>query len=431
MKRYTFFLILVMVVIFPGCKKEEDPVPVAPTADETARDALYSIMKTYYLWYKEMPTVTKSNYPDPYELLNAMRYKKLDRWSYIQKYQDFVDQTNATFVGHGIRIGLDHTNKTRIVQIYNKSPLYSLGVRRGWIIKKLNGTELAPIFVAGDANAYYTLIGKSEAGVTNTFLFETPEGKDSTITSTKTTFTMNTVLYYDTLKLNSGVAGYIVYDQFVGPSKAEFETAFAFFQANNVKDIIVDLRYNGGGDLTVLQNLAAHIAGPSKYGEPFLTLTHNDQKISLNQTYSFGTVTSSITASRMVVITTRSTASASEDLINGLKPFIPITTIGDTTNGKPVGMYGFEHKKLYMFWPISFELLNSAGDGDFYEGFAPKKYVPDDVTHDWGDRNEACLKEAIYFLETGNVSSKGEYSSSRSVQFDEKNNKPGNLYLVK
>ena len=94
-------------------------------------------------------------------------------------------------------------------------------------------------------------------------------------------------------------------------------------------------------------------------------------------------------------------------------------------------MYGFEHKKLYMFWPISFELLNSAGDGDFYEGFAPKKYVPDDVTHDWGDRNEACLKEAIYFLETGNVSSKGEYSSSRSVQFDEKNNKPGNLYLVK
>ena len=65
MKRYTFFLILVMVVIFPGCKKEEDPVPVAPTADETARDALYSIMKTYYLWYKEMPTVTKSNYPDP------------------------------------------------------------------------------------------------------------------------------------------------------------------------------------------------------------------------------------------------------------------------------------------------------------------------------------------------------------------------------
>ncbi|HOW40433.1 MAG TPA: S41 family peptidase [Bacteroidales bacterium] len=430
MKSSYFLVLALLIVLMTACEKKEDPVPDLPTEDEAARDALYSIMKTYYLWYKDMPSVKKEDYADPYELLEAMRYRKLDRWSYIQTYKDFLDQVSATFVGHGIRIGLDQNNKTRIAQIYNKSPMYDLGVRRGWIIKKLNGTELAPIFISGDGAAYNALIGKSEAGITNTFLFETPEGKDSTITTTKATFTLNTVLLYDTLHLKTGITGHLVFEQFVEPSKAELETAFAYFQANNVKDLIVDLRYNGGGNLTVLQSLAAHIAGSSKYGEPFLTLSHNDLNIARDKTYTFATVASSVASKKMVVITTRSTGSASEDLINGLKPFMEITTIGDTTNGKPVGMYGFKHKELYYYWPISFELLNTLGQGDFYDGFAPKKYVMDDITHDWNDRGEYCLKEAIYYLENGSVSSKGEYQYRRATQFDEGNSKPNNLYLI-
>jgi len=430
MKKNLFLLTAVLLILFSACEKKEDPVPEPPTNDELARDELYSIMKSYYLWYKLMPSVNKESYSDPYELLEGMRYDELDRWSYVQEYEDYLAQSQAIFVGHGIRIGLDHNNKTRIAQIYNNSPMYSLGVRRGWIIKKLNGTDLAPIFLSGDGAAYSALIGKSEAGITNTFLFETPEGKDSTVTTTKTTFTLNTVLHYDTIILKSGVTGHLVFEQFIQPSNTELEEAFAFFQSNNVKDIIIDLRYNGGGDLTVLQNLAAHIAGPSLFGKPFLTLTHNDLQSARNKTYNFGTVSSSIEAGKMVAITTWSTGSASEDLINGLKPFTEITTIGDTTNGKPVGMYGFKHKELYMFWPISFELLNTLGDGDFYNGFAPAKYVIDDITHDWGDRNEYCLKEAIYYLENGNVSSKGEYQYRKGVQFDEGTGKPDNLYII-
>ena len=430
MKRYLLFLFLLPVLFLSSCKKEEEDPFTPLTADQIARNELYNVMKAYYLWDKLMPTVDKEAYPGPYELLEAMRYKKLDRWSYVQTYDDFSKQSQAIFVGHGIRIGLDINNKTRIAQIYNKSPMYALGVRRGWIIKKLNDTELAPIFIAGDGEAYYNLIGPSTAGVTNKFLFQTPEGKDSVITTTKAQFTLNTVLNYDTLHLKTGITGHLVFEQFVGPSNAELETAFAFFKANNINNIIVDLRYNGGGDLTVLQNLAAHIGGSSKFGKPFLTLTHNDQQVSRNKTYNFGTVTSPVTVGKMIVITTRSTGSASEDLINGLKPFMEIKTIGDTTNGKPVGMYGFQHLKAYMFWPISFTLLNTAGEGNFYEGFAPEKYVPDDITHDWIDRNEACLKEAIYLLENGSVSAKGLYNYHRSVQFSESPEKLNNAYFI-
>jgi carboxyl-terminal processing protease len=429
MKKFLIYLPVLLLIGFSSCKKD-DPVVNPPTDDEIARDELYNIMKAYYLWDKLMPVVTKEDYPDPYKLLEAMRYKKLDRWSYVQDYQDYLDQSQAIFVGHGIRIGLDGTNKTRIAQIYNKSPMYSLGVRRGWIIKKLNGTELAPIFISGDGTAYSSLIGPSTAGVTNTFLFETPEGKDSTITTTKASFTLNTVLHYDTLMLKTGVTGHLVFEQFVQPSNAELQTAFTYFKQNNINNIIVDLRYNGGGDLTVLQNLAAYIGGSARFGKPFLTLTHNEQQVARNQTFNFSTITSPVSVSKMIVITTRMTGSASEDLINGLKPFLEVKTIGDTTNGKPVGMYGFKHNVSYMFWPISFELVNTNGDGDFYDGFFPEKYVPDDITHDWGDRRESCLKEAIYYLENGTVSAKGTYSYHKPVQFSERPDRQNNAYLI-
>jgi hypothetical protein len=193
----------------------------------------------------------------------------------------------------------------------------------------------------------------------------------------------------------------------------------------------VDLRYNGGGDLTVLQKLAAHIAGPAKFGKPFLTLTHNEQQTAMNQTYNFGTVTSAVSVNKMIVITTRMTGSASEDLINGLKPFIDVKTLGDTTNGKPVGMYGFKHGVTYMFWPISFSLVNTAGEGEFYDGFAPEKYVQDDITHDWGNRNESCLKEAIYYIENGTVSSKSAYNYRHSVIFSEGPKRMNDAYLIK
>ena len=430
MKKVGLLIIALSVLLVTSCKKDDTEPEKVPTPDEIARDEFYSIMKSYYLWDKLMPVVVKEDYPGPRELLEAMRYEKLDRWSYVQDYADYVNQSQAIFVGHGIRIGLDYNNKTRIAQIYNKSPMYALGVRRGWVIKKLNDTDLAPIFIAGDGEAYYNLIGPSTAGVTNKFLFVTPEGKDSTITTTKSTFTLNTVLYYDTLHLKTGITGHLVFEQFVQPSNAELETAFAFFKANNINNIIVDLRYNGGGDLSVLQNLAAHIGGSSKFGKPFLTLTHNQQQTSRNQTYNFGTVASPVSVAKMIVITTRSTGSASEDLINGLKPFMEIKTVGDTTNGKPVGMYGFKQSTLYMFWPISFELLNTAGEGEFYDGFFPEKYVPDDITHDWGDRNESCLKEAIYLMENGTVSAKSLYNYRRSVQFSEDPKRLNNAYII-
>ena len=439
MKKFIIILFITITII-SSCKKNVTPAVIKTdttdslTTDELARDYLYAAMNQYYLWYKLMPVVVDTAYKDPYTLLDAMRYKTLDRWSFVQTYDEYLATSTGSFVGHGISMGLDSLTQTvRIAQIYTRSPLYSKGVRRGWIVKKLNGTDLAPVFIAKDAVTYNSLIGTSTAGITNTFLFQTPEGKDSTIVSTKAAFTLNTVILADTLHLKTGITGHLVFDEFIPPSNADLQTAFAYFSLNNINNLIVDLRYNGGGDLSVLQNMASYVACAAKFNTTFLTLTYNDKNTQYNVSYPFKTVSYPLTISKLIVITTQGTASASEDFINGLKPVLDVTTIGTTTNGKPVGMNGILYKTDYAFFPITFNVVNSAGEGDFFKGFAPAKFVIDDITHDWNNRNEACLKEAIYYLENGTVSAKSLYLNQpkRTVVFQENPAKNNNAYIIK
>jgi carboxyl-terminal processing protease len=428
MKKF-FIIFFLITVIFTSCKKDDSLAPI-PTTDELARDYLYTKMNIYYLWYKLMPVVVKEDYKDPYELLEAMRYKPIDRWSTIQTYDEYLDYSQGSFVGHGISMGLDTENKIRIALIFMNSPLYAKGVRRGWIVKKLNGTDLAPLFINRDTAAYNHLIGPSQAGWSNTFLFQIPDGRDSTITTTKSSFTLNTVIAYDTLHLKSGITGHLVFDQFITPSNQELLTAFTYFKQNNITDLILDIRYNNGGDLNVLTNMASYLAGASRINSTFLKLIFNDKNSANNQTFNFQAVPSPLNLTKIITINTRGTASASEDLINGLKPYVDIRCIGDTTNGKPVGMMAFQYKTDYVFWPISLSLVNSANQGEFYDGIAPDKYVPDDITRDWSDRNELCLKEAIYYLENGSVSPKGIYDYRPSIKFSEKPERLNNAYLL-
>jgi carboxyl-terminal processing protease len=429
-----FFLPLIFSALFASCKKDNiPPADSAETIAKNGRDALYGLMQEWYFWYKDLPDITLTDYKDPYELMNALRYKPKDRWSFVEDAAKFYAWTHGTFVGHGIRIGVDDQGRARIVTIYKESPLYTNGakgpgVRRGWIIKTLNGTDLAPIISAGDTAAYNALIKPAVSGTTNTFVFQTPRGNDTTAVTIKGEFEVNSVMMYDTLTINSIKTGHLVFDEFIETSSDSLAKAFDFFKEQNVQDLILDLRYNSGGILDIVPELAGYIAGTSKFSTPFMKSTYNDKKtggdayfgITGNTTYNFESVSFPLNLNRLVVITTRETASASEEVINGLKPHLTVITIGDTTNGKPTGMNVFYTMNFkYAFAPVTFELVNSLGEGNFYDGFPPDSYVPDDITHDFNNKEELCFKEAINFL-AGIPSSKGSYAFSKSKQFSEK-----------
>jgi carboxyl-terminal processing protease len=434
MKINTIILVAILsITLFASCNKDKTPstkqVEVTPAM---ARDSLYAIMNEWYLWNNLMPVVNKDDYADPYTLLDAMKYKTLDRWSFVADYDAFMAEMNGSFVGHGFRIGLDDSSKARIVQIYSGSSLYPFGVRRGWVVKKINDTDVAPILASGDATAYSNLIGPSTAGITNKFLFQTPEGKDSIIMSTKASFTLNSVILYDTLHLSSGVTGHLVFDSFIVPSENELATAFAYFYAYGIQDLILDLRYNSGGYLYIAEELASYIAGSLPQGGKFLDLIFNSLHSDSNASFNYLTSPYPLPLTRVIVITTRETASASECVMNGLKPYMTVISVGDTTNGKPVGMSGGDIGKKYFVAPITFKMVNKNNEGDYYAGFSPDALVTDDIRHDFSDREELCLKSAISYLETGSFSSGTAKSSAifqKYPQFSEKPEWMKNVFL--
>jgi carboxyl-terminal processing protease len=432
MKKQIIFLLITSALILSACKKKVDPIDDGPTytEDMRARDILYNLMGEWYFWYKDMPTVVKNDYDDPYTLLNAMRYRPSDRWSFVTDYESFTSYYEGTFAGHGIRIGLDTAFKARIAMIYERSPLYPEGVRRGWIVKSVNGTDIAALLASGNYAQYDAVMGARQPGVVNTFVFTTPEGNDVSITSAKEQFQVNSVLKYDILDLSSGKTGYLAFEAFIEPSFRELEDAFALFITNQIKDLIIDLRYNSGGMLDVAIDLASYIAGNAEAGNIFIKAIHNDKKTSENESVLLKTTGYSLSIDRMAVITTRETASASENIINGLMPYVDVKCFGDTTNGKPVGMYAFsEEKQLYVFAPVTFQLVNADNYGDYFPGFFPHEYAPDDITRDFGDPDELSLKAAIEYLESGGKKSGRIYEYKPAITVDERPDWQRNFFI--
>lgn len=427
-----FILLLLSITLLAGCKKEPpDDEPELPAITAAmARDTLYDVMNHWYLWYDLIPAVNKEDYDDPYELLEALRNKQDDRWSFVADYDEYNAEMSGSFVGHGYRIGIDTASLARIALIYKNSPLYAAGVRRGWIVKKINGVDVAPLLLAG-GNAYSDLIGPPTAGIENTFLFRKPDGSEVTIKSTKQTFSINSVLLRDTIHLNSGaIAGHLVFESFLSSSKEELEQAFTYFIAQSATELILDLRYNSGGYLDIAQQLASYIAGNSNAGEVFARLLYNNKNSLNNTTVNFLSTSHSLGVPRIVVITSDYTASASEAVINGLKPLINVVTTGNTTYGKPVGAKGWPCGKKYWFNLITVRMVNSEGEGDFYDGFAPDKNSLDDIVYDFDDRREMCLSEAIRYLETGSFSDDNKSLPFKPTRvFPEKQSIINNAYI--
>jgi len=187
----------------------------------------------------------------------------------------------------------------------------------------------------------------------------------------------------------------------VTPATDALTEAFGRLRSQGAEELVLDLRYNGGGFVTVAQHLAGLIGGARTANQTLVKLVFNDKHQEKNETYTIPSPPQALGVDRLVVIATGGTASASELIINGLRPFIPVTVVGTTTHGKPVGQlgYNFCDKVLY---PVAFKSVNSRGEGDYYTGIPADCGAPDDLDHPLGDGAEASLASALQYLRTGN-----------------------------
>ena len=384
MKKHLLWGVMLLVMfMLAGCEKDE------PDMDMVATEQLFEVMNDYYLWYDKMPAVNFQNYPTPVELLEALRYKQLDRWSYITTKQEIEAYYNqAQYKGYGIGMGFDQQNNLWITYIFKNSPLASFGADRGWRIAKINNTAVTP----ENANE---LLGLPSAEFTLVNL----EGNEVIASVAKSAITMNTVLMDSIYDTSVGKVGYFVLKGFVGPTVNELDNIFDDFLAQGVSELIVDLRYNGGGSVETAAHLANLIAGKTANKQVLGRYVHNDKQSKRNSDILFATLPNSIDLNRVVFITTGNSASASELLVNGLFPHMDVTLVGQNTYGKPVGMYVFTYDSFdWAFVPISFKIVNANNEGDYYDGIPADIIASDGVSYPFGDLNEASLAAAMSFI---------------------------------
>ena len=357
-----------------------------------AKKELNSIMHDVYYWYDHVPKVNIDNYETPIDLIEALKVNPPDKWSYVTTKQEYDAYNAGKYYGFGFSSIFDDSEKLWIGYVFKSSPLVPFGIGRGWQISSIDG-------VTPTRENYNQLLGENQPGITKTLGFISPNGETVTHSFTKIEIEMNTVLFDSTYTLNSKKIGYLVLKGFITPTIDELNTCFSKFKSENVTELIVDLRYNGGGIIDISSQLAGLIGGTTTNGKVYAKYIFNDRYAYQNKSINFATNDNALSLSRVTFISSDATASASELVINGLKPYMSVALVGSKTHGKPVGMPVFKYTQFdWVFVPICFSLWNANNVGDYFNGLDVDVEAVDDYTKKFGDVNEASFAAALNYI---------------------------------
>ena len=264
------------------------------------------------------------------------------------------------------------------------------------MILEINGRAILNLLQTGDIATIY---GAPDAGVPGELLIERGTERRR-VSMVKRAVVIPTVSNTTVFDVGGRRVGYIFFRNFVEPSFEALAAAFATLNAARANEVVLDLRYNGGGLVDVAQYLASLLGGTRTAGQVFAEYSTTTRTRSATDVLRFETQPGAMTLNRLVVITTEGSASASELVINSLRPFIPVVIVGDRTYGKPVGQYAIPFCDKILA-PVSFQLRNANGEGDFFGGLPADCAAPDDIDHPIGDPMEGSLREALTVISTG------------------------------
>jgi hypothetical protein len=358
------------------------------------------VMRDIYFWNTDLPdTVDLSQFDTPEELLDFLTsFQPLDRFSFIDSAEadrQFFDA--GEFAGFGFSTRFVADADLRFTRVFSGSPAAAAGFERGQRILEVDGRTIQQILDDGD---FGTVFGPEEVGVVRNFRIRRTNGTEYAATVTKAVVTIDPVPRVTTFDVSGVPVGYIKLASFIGTAEAPLDQAFAQFNAAGINDLILDLRYNGGGLVRVAELLGDYLGGRVSAGEVFSRTLYNADNSNLNSVELFDTLTQSMSLSRLVVITGPGTASASEVVINSMEPSVEVTLIGSDTFGKPVGQVGviFCEKILR---PTAFETVNSLDQGGYFDGLPVDCPAVDDLNFAIGTPLEPATAEALAFLGTG------------------------------
>ncbi|MFK8016312.1 MAG: S41 family peptidase [Gammaproteobacteria bacterium] len=375
--------------------------PIAGCSIAEQNTFVFDLMNDIYFWIDDVPAVTNVGFSSPEEVLQAFLFEPLDRFSGLRDLEENTAFfSNSQFIGLGLSFKVVDENRLRLAQVFGDGAAAAAGLARGDELIRIDGRDVSDIIAANELG---TAFGASEEGVTVTLDYIDAMGSTLQAQLTKGLVTIETVTLTTEFDVAGRTVGYLAFRNFVEPSFDALADAFAQLNAAGVESLILDLRYNGGGLVDVAEQLGSLIGGAQVVGETFARRVHNANNASRDFDALFSTEPNALSITDLVVITTGSTASASELVINSLIPFIPVTVVGEASFGKPVGAYQFEFCDKVAV-PTAFASVNALGDGDFFDGFVPDCPAADDLDRALGDPMEASLAEALFVVQNGSCS---------------------------
>ena len=416
--KLCFAILVFSFIVNISCKKTHTTPPnnnndsLAQLAKAT--DTALSVSRDFYLWYKDIPaSFSASSYSDPGALMMGIRAYSdepgyttpVDKWSFGVLKTDWnqlsggigsaTSMSSSGDFGFSVFFRVDGDLRVKLVE--RLSPAGLAGIQRGWRVTKINGNSNLTI-----ANSDF-IVNAVFYSASSTFTFQKPDGSTVDMTLNATTYQQQPVYLDSIYHIGMKTIGYVIINYFLGDTTqniADYERVMDKFASNNVTDIVVDIRYNGGGYVSLQEKLADYLAPNSANHQLMMKEAFNDKHQDYNTSLYFNKV-GPLNPDHVLFIVTENTASASELLINNLKPYMNVKLIGPTnTDGKPVGFFPISAGDWYVF-PISFRSMNSANQGGYFKGFAPDAIVADGLTKNWGDTSESCLAEAIKYITTG------------------------------
>ena len=397
----------------------------------TEKAWLRSWIDETYLWYRdvrELPAATldPANSATPLEYFDKLKSplvtpsgKAKDQFHFTYPTPEWLalSQSGVSY-GYGFQVAMiddSAPDRSAVVAFVEPgSPAAVAGIARGTAIVNVDGASVAD----GSKDVLNAGLYPDGAG-THTFLVrDLGASSDRSVTLTAAPLAATPVLKATTLPAPNQSVGYLLFNDHVATAEAQLVAAIEALKAAAVTDLVLDVRYNGGGYLDIAAELAYMIAGPANTGGKFFErLNYNDrdpfdQSRSerttpfLNVTQGFGGVPSGqdlphLDLGRVFVLASADTCSASEAIVNGLRGAgVTVHLVGGTTCGKPYGFYPQDNCGTTYF-AIQFQGVNFLGFGDYADGFAPTCSVADDFSHDLGDPAEDLLEVALGLRSTG------------------------------
>jgi hypothetical protein len=392
---------IILGITLTSCRKNYVVV-----SSEVKNDTAANYARDIYLWHNYIPaSFDAHNFPDPNAVMEGIRaYSEepgfnlpVDRWSFAVLKSQWDDLSTGVGGDFGMNVFFFANDDLRVSYVEQEAPAGRAGIKRSWHIKQINGSTNID---AANANDIAKEVYQSPTG---TFLFGRPNRPDTTITLKASSYREHPLLFDTVYNTGSSRTGYFVFNSFLGDTdeiKNDFERMFSKFSDQQVKDVVVDLRYNGGGYVSVQSLLANYLVPAAGNNGVMLSEEFNDKYNSFNTTELFAKK-GNLNLNRLFFIVSQNTASASELLINSLMPYMEVQLIGPThTHGKPVGFYPIPVFDWYIF-PVSFRTVNKDGVGNYFNGLTLNYQVADGLDKDWGDEGEECLSAVLHFIGDG------------------------------